>query len=293
MLKSRPTPLISRPETPSGSSGFMGTMSLSTPPPTPKHVDFPALSSPAPDETVREVLERLVLHHPNLRPPSLSDRNKFLEKARQLPGLPEWMWYGMLHYAVVVVTADGEEDDEEMKEVVDFGILDELLGEGDLQGPGRLWDMTFYYMFLHLEGTRGSSQLQQSDSVVPPALGNGNVEEEQQKKELQLEDKDTERRILNNNNGSWMPSLSTWVIVFLLLVISVLLVFPCNPVEALRQSFARAYTNAADLVSNTLNSACRTSTLNCRQVGELLMDNIKYRLGLMDLAGAVTPKSEL
>ncbi|KAF8538349.1 hypothetical protein BDD12DRAFT_842717 [Trichophaea hybrida] len=237
------------------------------------------------------VLERLVLHHPNLRPPSLSDRNKFLEKAQQLPGLPEWMWYGMLHYAVVV-TVDGEEDGEEMKEVVDFGILDELLGEGDLQGPGRLWDMTFYYMFLHLEGARGSSQQQQLDSVVPLALGNGNIGKEQ-KKELQLEDKDKVQRILNKDNGSWMPSLSTWVIVFLLLVISVLLVLPCNPVETLRQSFTSAYTNTTDLVSDTLNSACRTSTLNCRQVGELLMDNIKYRLGLMELAGAVTLKLEL
>jgi len=203
-------------------------MSLSTPPPTPKLVDFPALLSPAPDETVCVVLSRLVAHHPNLRPPSLSDQNKFFEKARQLPGLPEWMWYGMLHYAVVV-TVD-EEDEEEMKEVVDFGILDELLGEADLQGPGRLWDMTFYYMFLHLEGGREDSQ-QQSDTGVRLALENGNVGEEQ--KGLQLENKDTERQI-PSNNGTQMPSLSTWVIVFLLLVIFVLLVFPCNSVEVLR-----------------------------------------------------------
>jgi hypothetical protein len=150
---------------------FIGTMSLSTPPPTPKPFDFPGPSSPsqpAPEETVRAVLSHLLLHHPNLGAPSLSDQAKFLEKARQLPGLPEWMWYGMLHYAVAMVGGDGAVeggDDGCVKEVVDFGILDDLLGEGDLQGPGRLWGMTFYYMFLHLEGGRRCS----AASSAPPS----------------------------------------------------------------------------------------------------------------------------
>ncbi|KAI5821434.1 hypothetical protein BZA77DRAFT_6291 [Pyronema omphalodes] len=140
-------------------------MSVTTPPPTPKMqlatLDQEDDAPPTPKDIVRDVLTRLYQHHPMLRAPTEADRAKFLEKVKQLPGLPQWMWYGMLHYAVSMNGGDELDNDEDLMEEIDFTILDEVLGEGelgegDLQGPARLWDMTFYYMFMQLEGRKDS-----------------------------------------------------------------------------------------------------------------------------------------
>lgn len=244
-----PAPIVEplAPSNDAGSGVFVGTMSLSTPPPTPKAVDLPSppLSpSPppsAPEETVRAVLSHLLLHHPNLGAPSLSDRAKFLEKAQQLPGLPEWMWYGMLHYGVVVVGGD----DDCMKEVVDFGILDDLLGEGDLQGPGRLWDMTFYYMFLHLEGGRRCSAACSSPpsphppppSSPPPSPPNGGeiegeaAEPKVAPAETNKDDEEPKRQRGGPKRGKvWMalPNSLLAMAILLAMVSVVAIALPCG-----------------------------------------------------------------
>jgi hypothetical protein len=155
-----------------------------TPPPTPKPSH--------PDQLVHRVLHRLQTHHPYLRQPSLSDRTKFQEKAAALPDLPEWMWYGLLHYAVTL-------DAAKEQEVVDFGILDEFLdceaatdgtGIGGLNEPKRMWDIMFYYMYLHLESGRRDGA-GGTGVVTPPATEDG---------ESSTEDKSMEKRKMEQNS---------------------------------------------------------------------------------------------
>jgi hypothetical protein len=170
-------------------------MSVTTPPPTPKMqlatLDQEDDGPPSPKDIVRDVLTRLNQHHPMLRAPTEADRAKFLEKVKQLPGLPQWMWYGMLHYAVSMNGGDEMDNDEDLMEEIDFTILDEVLGEGelgegDLQGPARLWDMTFYYMFMQLEGRKDSKT---SDVGGPSGWPNG----PSRRKSTQLERRDSLR----------------------------------------------------------------------------------------------------
>ncbi|KAA8903608.1 hypothetical protein FN846DRAFT_953950, partial [Sphaerosporella brunnea] len=160
-----------------------------TPPPSPK-------TYASPEALVDRVLERLSCHHPTLRPPTLSDRSKFLQKASDLQNLPEWMWYGLLHYAVQL-------DAEEEQEVADFGILDEFLdcdsyAEGNIgaNSPARMWDVMFYYMYLYLEsgrhrGVGGAGEGALLGAITPPATedGESGAEEEEEKEE----DDDRER----------------------------------------------------------------------------------------------------
>lgn len=133
-------------------------MAITIPPPTLNNGSVSAdsaktLHAPSSAEiTVNNVFARLSLHHPNLRTPSLSDRSKFLEKVHELPDLPEWMWYGLLHYAVALKN----DRHDRVVEAIDFGVLDELLDTEDLAEPKRVWSVLFYYMFLHneIEGSR-------------------------------------------------------------------------------------------------------------------------------------------
>jgi len=117
-----------------------------TPPPT------PGLLSP--ESTVSRVLTRLHAQHPTLAAPTVAETHSFLEKAAQVPDLPEWIWYGMLHFAVE------QDDDGGERETVDFGILDEVLDADIVERGrgGRVLDMLFFYMYLCLEPGRSHEE---------------------------------------------------------------------------------------------------------------------------------------
>jgi hypothetical protein len=225
---------------PSKSDG--GDHNEMTPPTTPK-----SACASTPSSLVASVLSRLSRHHPNLRPPSLSDRAKCLEKATALPDLPEWMWYGLLNYSIRL-------DSAEEQEVVDFGILDEFLdceaGEGGVMSnpPGKMWDVLFYYMYLHLESGRGGGVEGAVRGVVPltpPATEDGESGiEDAGRRELRRvshskSSPTAKQEVLpppqQSQGRGW--GARDWVILFLLSLVTVLLALsfaPVNQLQALR-----------------------------------------------------------
>jgi hypothetical protein len=227
---------------PSKSDG--GDHNEMTPPTTPK-----SACASTPSSLVASVLSRLSRHHPNLRPPSLSDRAKFLEKATALPDLPEWMWYGLLNYSIRL-------DSAEEQEVVDFGILDEFLdceaGEGGVMSnpPGKMWDVLFYYMYLHLESGRGGGVEGAVRGVVPltpPATedGESGIEDAGRRELRRVSHSKSSPSPPPKQEGLPPPQQSQgrgwgardWVILFLLLLVTVLLALsfaPVNQLQALR-----------------------------------------------------------
>jgi len=124
-----------------------------TPPPSPRPArerprfmlanndDTTELISAA-EATVESVLSRVSARHPMLRLPSIADLTGFVEKVRLFPEMPEWVWYGILEYAV-----------NEDKGETDFRVLDEMLESyrnGMDRGGDRVWSMLFYYMALRV-----------------------------------------------------------------------------------------------------------------------------------------------
>jgi hypothetical protein len=214
-----------------------------TPPTTPK-----SACASTPSSLVASVLSRLSRHHPNLRPPSLSDRSKFLEKATALPDLPEWMWYGLLNYSIRL-------DSALEQEVVDFGILDEFLDcdageDGGVMSnpPAKMWDVLFFYMYLHLESGRGGYAEGAVKGVVPltpPATEDGESGiEDAGRKELRRSSYSKPSPSSSPPRQEVLPLtqqpqargwvVRDWLILFLLLVVAVLLALSFTPANRLQ-----------------------------------------------------------
>lgn len=280
-------------------------MPLFTPPPTPK-AGLVSSENGSADDTVRLVLNRLALHHPHLLPPSLSDRSKFLEKTREHPEIPEWIWYGLLHFAVAL-----EELGEGVDSVVeraDFGILDELLDAEGLSEPRRLWDALFYYMFLHLEGRAKPNQITappQNQATVPPPQNQVTAPPPPTPKNDHI----GETILLERpREDVYLLTFLSLMLLFSSCAIILLLALPCSTLENLRcvvrdvmvafsmlidgslrrhpvrEAFRSTCAETAQLSERLMDRYCGTK--ECQTMTMLLLDNVKYRMGLLELPGA-------
>ena len=245
-----------------------------TPPPSPK----PARERPrfvlannddatepisAAEATVERVLSRVSARHPMLCLPSIADRNGFVEKVRLFPEMPEWVWYGILEYAV-----------NEDKRETDFRVLDEMLESyrnGMDRGGGRVWSMLFYYMALRV----GSE-----DSDMPPAQVLARTEQPD------LEDKQEARP----------GALLRWGCISFLLGFALVLIYHYMTgarYEVLRfrlQTAIQGLTRRSFDLANTFFGV--DEAYNWAELRDLLWYNLRLRLG-EDAATYKSPRTEL
>jgi hypothetical protein len=221
----------------------------------------------AAEATVERVLSRLLARHPMLRLPSIADRNGFVQKVRLFPEMPEWVWYGILEYAV-----------NEDKRETDFRVLDEMLESyrnGMDRGGGRVWSMLFYYMALRV----GSEDAVWSDMPPTQVLAK------------------TEKPDLENKREARTGALFRWGCISFLLGFALILIYHYmagTRYEVLRfrlqTTITQGLTRRSFDLANTFFGI--DEAYNWAGLRDLFWYNVRLRLG-DDAATYESPRTEL